>query len=364
MRHSGATTEYSGQANPHPQSPHAMEQLQPGDACLECQGLGRSHKLRYFYISLEEQLLKCESRSCLWPHNDEVSSDEELEMEAPAPLESVSLPPPPLEPTNLPPPPLESNNLPTMEAVLGSENSPDDDDNFILELLQQLTPATATESVGAPPVSIMNLSSMPDPRSPEDAEVKPCPTLGLPDLSFLQENIPEHKEPAKAVIANREEPLPFKLRTPPKLKTTQTHSFKVKQEVAAPVKTSAGPSWQGKMEIPLVPASIKTSNSIKPKGDPFSTPPKKASTQPQTPTQSPPAVNIIISIPELNPAMPFLDAIKRHSAEPKPSARSGVRRPKQQARGTNGRGIRTQAVRHLIEHLEITKDAKLSSPRP
>ncbi|XP_037715967.1 uncharacterized protein LOC119550993 [Drosophila subpulchrella] len=363
MRHSGTTTECSGQANPHPQSSHAMEQLQPGDACLECQGLGRSHKLRYFYISLEEQLLKCESRSCLWPHNDEVSSDEELEMQAPAPLESVSLPPSALESANLLPP-LESNNLPPMEAAVGSENSPDDDDNFIMELLQQLTPATATDCGGAPPESTMNLSSMPDPRSLEAVEVKPCPALGLPDLSFLQENIPEHKESAKAVIANRGEPLPFKLRTPPKLQTTQTHRYKVKQEVAAPIKTSAGPSWQGKVEIPLVPASVKTSNSIKPKGDPFSTPPKKASTQPQTPSQSPPAVNIIISIPELNPAMPFLDAIKRHSAEPKPSARSGVRRPKQQARGTNGRGIRTQAVRHLIEHLEITKDVKHSSPRP
>lgn len=52
-------------------------ELQPGDACEECRSQGLDHKLRYFYINLEEQLLKCESRSCLWPHNDEVSSDEE-----------------------------------------------------------------------------------------------------------------------------------------------------------------------------------------------------------------------------------------------------------------------------------------------
>ncbi|XP_016958709.1 uncharacterized protein LOC108030353 [Drosophila biarmipes] len=349
MVHSGATTDCSGQTNPRPQSPLPMEQLQPGDVCLECQDLGKNHKLRYFYISLGEQILKCESRSCLWPHNDEVSSDEEPELDAPVPLESVS----PLAS------PVDSTNLPSTESALCSEHSPDDDDDFILELLQQLNPATETKSSEAEP--IMNLSSMPDLSSLEAVEEKPCPALGLPDLSFLEENNAKQNESAVKVI--REEPLPPKLKTPPKLKPAQSHSLKVKQEVAAPNKSFAGPSWQEKMEIPLLPASLKTTASIKTKGGPFSTPLKKASTQPQTPPQSPPpAVNIVISIPELNPAMPFLDAIKRHSTEPKPSARGGTKRPKQQARGTTGRGIRAQAVRHLIEHLETTKDAKLSSP--
>lgn len=62
-----------------------MEQLKPGDACQECLAQGKDHKLRFFYLNLEgEQLLKCESRNCLWPHNDLVSSDEELDFETTA----------------------------------------------------------------------------------------------------------------------------------------------------------------------------------------------------------------------------------------------------------------------------------------
>ncbi|XP_017001854.3 pinin [Drosophila takahashii] len=319
MRHSGASTstEFSGHAT------HGMEQLQPGDACLECQSLGRNHKLRFFYINLEEQLLKCESRSCLWPHNDEVSSDEEQDL---VPSNSLSV--------------QESVNLSPRESAPSPEPSPDNDDEFILELLQQLAPATD------PPEFSLNLS-------PEPLEVKPCPEMELPDLSFLEEDIPKQREPSKAVISKQEV---TKLKTPPKLK--------VKQEVA-PLKIPSIPSWQGKIEIPLLPASVQTPPKMKPKGDPFSTPPKKASTQPQTQPEAPPAaVNIIISYPELNPAMPFLDAIKRHSTEPKPAARGGGRRTKRLAKETTGRGIRTQAVRHLIEHLEITTEAKLSSPRP
>ncbi|XP_052843457.1 uncharacterized protein LOC128256833 [Drosophila gunungcola] len=388
MRISGATTEFSGLAstNTHPQSPHKMEQLQPGDACLECLGLGRNHKLRFFYINLEEQLLKCESRSCLWPHNDEVSSDEELDLNAGDPLPAIDVAenPPfsgaaPLADRH-PPCAVLLADPPPPCAVALADPPPDDDDEFILQLLQQLTPGTETDSVESPPESNINLCSVVDLLSLDPTEVTSCPQLELPDLSFLEENIPEHKEPLKAVITKQEIPLlPAKLKSPPRFKTPKSIKIKeegpplkipssqVKQEVTS-LNISAVPNFQSKLEIPLLPASLKTLPRIKPKGDPFSTPLKKASTQPQTQPpihlETPPAVNIIISIPELNPAVPFLDAIKRHSTGSKPSLRGGGRRPKRLARETTGRGIRTQAVMHLIERLETTADAKRLAPPP
>ncbi|XP_032591148.1 flocculation protein FLO11 [Drosophila grimshawi] len=57
-------------------------ELKVGDLCEECLQRGLNHKLRYFYVSMEDQLLKCESHQCLWPHNDLVSSsDDEEEQE-------------------------------------------------------------------------------------------------------------------------------------------------------------------------------------------------------------------------------------------------------------------------------------------
>uniref|UniRef100_A0A6P4FH78 Uncharacterized protein LOC108051963 n=1 Tax=Drosophila rhopaloa TaxID=1041015 RepID=A0A6P4FH78_DRORH len=360
-----------------------MEQLQPGDACLECLGLGKNHKLRFFNINLEEQLLKCESRSCLWPHNDEVSSDEELDLGAGVPFSD------PLSAIRVVETP--GPTLPPPSGAISLANPPsDDDDEFILQLLQQLTPSTDTNSVESFTESNMNLSSMADLFSLNHTEEKSCPELELPDLSFLEENITGLKEPPKAVIAKQEITLlPAKLRSPPKSKIPQSYKVKVevaplktpssqvkqdvvplntcssqtKQEVA-PLKIFTGSTFQRKLEIPLLPASLNSSPRIKPKGDPFSTPPKKASTQPQTQLQTSPAVNIIISIPELNPAIPFLDAIKRHSAEAKHTARAGGRRPRRLTRETPGRGIRTQELRNLIEQLETTADAKRSAPPP
>ncbi|XP_017838791.1 uncharacterized protein LOC108597022 [Drosophila busckii] len=86
-------------------------QLKLGDNCQECQSLGLTHKLRYFYINFEEQLLKCESRTCLWPHNDEVSSDEEQEM--------------------------HSDSKPARQV-----DDADDDDAFIRDLMEQLESTT------------------------------------------------------------------------------------------------------------------------------------------------------------------------------------------------------------------------------
>ncbi|KQS70829.1 uncharacterized protein LOC26526886 [Drosophila erecta] len=330
-----------------------MERLQPGDECLECQSEGRNHTLRYFYINLEEQLLKCESRSCLWPHNDEVSSDEDLNLEAALPISALHS-----KPSESPAP-----TLPSQPFALSSKPPPDDDDTFILELLQQLTPATETDSVEPPLKANVSFTSMPDLHSP--SEEKPCSELELPDLSFLEENITVNEEPLQALKSELELPsnrLSGKLRSPPKTKTSQTQDTGAKQHVTPP-KVPTAPSWENKPEIPLLPACVKgtvgTPPSIKPKGSPFSSPPKKASTEPQLLT--PPAVNIVISVPELRPGMSgmFLDAIKRHSTEAKHSR--GGRRPRRLTRETISRGIRTQDVMHVIKHLETTTETKCPS---
>ncbi|XP_043644789.1 uncharacterized protein LOC122614298 [Drosophila teissieri] len=354
MRIPGATSEFFSLGNRCPLSAIEMERLQPGDKCLECQGEGRTHTLRYFYINVEEQLLKCESRSCLWPHNDEVSSDEDLDLEAALPISALQS-----KPLEYPVP-----TLPSQPVALLSKPPPDDDDEFILELLHQLTPATENESVEPPFKANVRLSSMQDLPSP--LKEKPCPGLDLPDLSFLEENIPVNEEPLQALKSKIEIPftlLSGKLRSPPKAKTPQTQDTEAKQHVAPP-KVPTAPSWQNQSEIPLLPACVKatvgTRPQIKPKGSPFSSPPKKASTQQQSQPLTPPAVNIIISVPELNPGVNgmFLDAIKRHSTGVKPSLRGGGRRPRRLAKETTSRGIRTQDVMHLIEHLETTTEAK------
>uniref|UniRef100_A0A0A1WZ75 Fibrocystin-L n=1 Tax=Zeugodacus cucurbitae TaxID=28588 RepID=A0A0A1WZ75_ZEUCU len=56
-----------------------MEQstFQPGDICLECQLNGLSHKLRSFYIDIDEQIVKCESSTCLYPYENDFSESED-----------------------------------------------------------------------------------------------------------------------------------------------------------------------------------------------------------------------------------------------------------------------------------------------
>ncbi|KRF79148.1 uncharacterized protein [Drosophila virilis] len=92
-----------------------MNSLQAGDACVECLSQGLNHKLRYFYLNLEEQLLKCESRNCLWPHNDAVSTSSS-----------------------------SSSCSDVAEGETQSQSTHVDDDEFIKQLLEQL--ATGNDS--------------------------------------------------------------------------------------------------------------------------------------------------------------------------------------------------------------------------
>ncbi|XP_017019999.1 histone-lysine N-methyltransferase 2D [Drosophila kikkawai] len=341
-----------------------MEHLKVGDPCQECLAQGRDHKLRLFYLNLEEdQLLKCEARTCLWPHNDEISSDEEVDFET-SDIPASPLSVPVASPQFMPPAPLQSmppaslQSLPSLLEDLNAdpatsvpwEESPmpfddpneGDDDEFIRQLLQNLTPATETNSDGTTQEPKLNLNSLPDLKTL--TEVKPTLEPQLPDLSCLDVNIPEqNSKPTKAEIPL----LPAKLLPLPKLKAQGRQTYPRAKQSAQKIQIPAKQEY----EIPLQPAKLMSPPS--PKGEPFISAPQKASTLPRSPTAAvQPAFNIIISIPEINPTKSFMDAVSRHSAAAKPSSRGGGRST---TRPAMGRKPRTQAVMQMIEQLETTK---------
>uniref|UniRef100_A0A034W7P1 uncharacterized protein LOC105224556 n=1 Tax=Bactrocera dorsalis TaxID=27457 RepID=A0A034W7P1_BACDO len=99
-----------------------MEQstFQPGDVCLECQQNGESHKLRTFYIDIDEQIVKCESSSCIYPYeNDFSDSEDENNAEANKSCSS------------------EPNSLPNLDVISFANNECDDADSvrFVEALL-------------------------------------------------------------------------------------------------------------------------------------------------------------------------------------------------------------------------------------
>ncbi|XP_054738027.1 uncharacterized protein LOC129244430 [Anastrepha obliqua] len=51
--------------------------FQPGDICPNCQQNGMHHRLRSFYIDINEQIVKCESVSCLYPYINDFSDSED-----------------------------------------------------------------------------------------------------------------------------------------------------------------------------------------------------------------------------------------------------------------------------------------------
>ncbi|XP_020801256.1 titin [Drosophila serrata] len=352
-----------------------MEQLRVGDPCQECLSQGRDHKLRLFYLNLaEETLLKCEARTCLWPHNDEVSSDEEVEFETSdsiTPLQSM----PPVTPDSLPsapPPSMPQKSLPSLLENLPADTPINatweksripfedpvavDDDEFIRQLLQQLTPVTESDSDESAREPKLNLDSLPDLETPVEEVVKVKPSLEpqLPDFSCLDLKISEQiSKPQKATIAKAEIPLiPVTLLLSPKLKA---QGRQINPKAKSPAPKIQHPA---KQEYETQPA--KPMNPTSPKGDPFISPPQKASTQPRSPSaaDAQPAFNIIISIPEINPTKSFMDAVSRHSAAGKPVARGGGRNT---PRPAMGRRPRAQAVMQMIEQMETTADAKRTS---
>ncbi|XP_022225752.2 uncharacterized protein LOC111076313 [Drosophila obscura] len=284
-----------------------LEKLKSGDPCRECLALGLDHKLRFFHISLEEQLLKCESRSCLWPHNDEVSSsDEEFDFGEGIPIQASQ-----------------------------NENSaaPDEGDEFILQLLQDLGSGAEAAAVETQPESDLNLISMPDLLSGPSTEPEACAEL---DFSWLEPNIPDKTD--NCLIAKAEIPqLPETLQTAPML------SPKIDTFDAPPL---------------LTPRA-------NPRSDPFKTAPRKASTLPRTEASTLPRKEKTVSPVPLKAASTqpaiiaekkkiptkeneFLDAIKRLDAAPVRSTKTTRRRPI--VRTGAGTALRTQAVMQLLKH--------------
>lgn len=280
-------------------------ELQPGDACEECLSQGLYHKLRYFYINLEEQLLKCESRTCLWPHNDEVSSDEEEEEEG-----------------------VESQSIPTT-----------DDDDFIMHLLQELgtseeLPATETSVDTEASVAPVAQFSMPD-----------LTEFGLVDLATSCENFlsiePQPADSTKISISASPAPpaasakISASVSPPPKLlsnlkacdKTLSmpaTNTTKATAENATYAQPEGTPSINFTISQPEE-MDLKPAITPAPKPQLFQLPPRKASTlftKEQQPASSKPPPSKEMPPPSSTTSS-FLDALRRQPVRP-------IRSPPQQ----------------------------------
>uniref|UniRef100_A0A1I8NR81 Uncharacterized protein n=1 Tax=Stomoxys calcitrans TaxID=35570 RepID=A0A1I8NR81_STOCA len=85
-------------------SSNFTQELKVGDLCYDCQQKGIESRLRYFLINLnEDTLLKCESDSCMYPYNEDISSSDEEEEDNAKFLETdfsfthyINSPPPPV----------------------------------------------------------------------------------------------------------------------------------------------------------------------------------------------------------------------------------------------------------------------------
>ncbi|KAH8341811.1 hypothetical protein KR067_011762 [Drosophila pandora] len=330
-----------------------MDRLKPGDSCLECLELGLDHKLRLFYINLEEELLKCESRTCLWPHNDEVFSDEDVDFADPAETDlnvwksdhsSASFSSPPAYPAPKTTDKVESSSYPEEASFPATE--PDDDDEFIIGLLQQLDPAPQI------------VSSLPELSSEAHPETKTQSDFDMPNLMDFNIDFPEPEtEPA---TESEKPPLDKESGHPPtklKIKEQKGSLLKsLKSQLSDKLNSSSEKELKSEEKFNPVPADIKPQITNNQQIDPFSSPLKKASTQPRSPQ---PALNIIISIPELKKPNSFLDVIKRHNTE----RSSGARGEKRNRHPGRGRGRYTKAVKHLFDNLENT-NGKQTPPRP
>lgn len=322
-------------------------ELQPGYPCEECLSQGLHHKLRYFYINLEEQILKCESRSCLWPHNDEVSSDEEKQEER-----------------------VESQSIPTT-----------DDDDFIMQLLQELGPSEELPGTEAnedtdllAETSVAEQFSMPD-----------LTDFGLADLATSCENfLSIEPQPADSTkISASATPSPAAASASavqvPKLlsnlkacdKTLSmpaTNTTKATAENATYTQPEAAPSINFIISIPDLGQQLKQEVDLKPAPKPqlFQLPPCKASTlptkkQPTSPKAPPP------KSPEMPPpsstTSSFLDALRRQPVRPIRSPPQRLPRKRRTAAGAVPRSgpPPTQLVMQFLGRLEADRQKEVKT---
>lgn len=284
-----------------------MESLQPGDACVECSSRGLNHKLRYFYINLNEQLLKCESRRCLWPHTDAVSSssdDEEEDEIARSPCISLNM----------------------------------DDDEFIKQLLETLTPDAKGETSRESDAIHSNCDSNLTQNVPSSSNVTkdileeshPSATTTAPELSMPNLFAESEQQPEKAAF-NLDS-----VNAPPFQLSVQAgdiaYTISIPQELPTPT-------------IPLEKELPKTST--------FQSPPKKASTLPRSKLQSQPKPPAAPTSNET--ASQFLNAIK---AQPVQSARTKRNRQRSRPESSSSGGsarFSTQDVKQTLERISKQK---------
>ncbi|XP_017867658.1 PREDICTED: fibronectin-binding protein A-like isoform X1 [Drosophila arizonae] len=307
-----------------------MERLQPGDACVECSSRGVNHKLRYFYINLNEQLLKCESRRCLWPHTDAVSSSSSSDDEQ----ETIRSP-------------KHSLNL--------------DDDEFIKQLLENLTPSTEiaeastkannskcdsslTPNVPSSSNAIMDLLEESHPPATTTA-----PVISMPNIFGEFEQQPEQTafnlEPVNAP--------PFQLST-----KAGNFATSISQELPTPkiplekeLPTPMIP-LEKELPTPMIPLEKEL-----PKASTFQTPPRKASTLPRSELHSKPMPP---TAPTTNAssstaASQFLNALK---AQPVQGARTKRTRQLPRPESSSGGGsprFSTQDIKQTLERISKQK---------
>lgn len=250
-------------------------ELQPGDACEECLSQGVDHKLRYFYINLEEQLLKCESRSCLWPHNDEVSSDDEEEADA-QPVQA-------------------------------------DDDDFIMQLLNQL--GSSEEQVATEASATTEQFSMPDILA-DDA---------FNDLAATCENIlsiqPQPAAASAKISASASPPkLLSNLNACDKPLSTPAATTTVEKAISSSEEPTPAPSINYIISLPDLGQQLKPEkDSMSTKPQPFQLAPRKASLHspkpPPKPAENAPAMPAAMAAPS-STAAKFLDALRRQPVRP------------------------------------------------
>lgn len=318
-----------------------MESLQPGDVCVECSSKGLNHKLRYFYLNREEQLLKCESRRCLWPHNDAVSSSDEEDIE----------------------PPTHSTNA--------------DDDEFIKQLLEQLASGTTNESSMENRENNSSCDSSLPPNIPSSS-----------DACSIEDILSSKWENAQQLLSSPKSALSL---TPAKqtndLEQCDNRSSPLSATVAATITTTtlSIPHLLSESEQPAVAVSnlksviaqckagdIAYTISIPqpeltpkspakkdlPKANPFQTPPKKASTMVRSQLQQkpqPPAP------PTSSTASQFLNSLNRQpvqSARPRRS-RQCARRESSNSTGTARPS--TQDIKKTLERISRQKESRAES---
>ncbi|XP_030557806.1 uncharacterized protein LOC115760549 [Drosophila novamexicana] len=319
-----------------------MDGLQAGDACVECLSQGLNHKLRYFYLNLEEQLLKCESRTCLWPHNDAVSSSSCSDVE---------------------------------DGETQSQSTHVDDDEFIKQLLEQLatsndstmeTSETNPNSCDSSLKNIEDILSMPNHW--QSAQQLLCSANANSSNTFNLEQCDKLSPVAAATTTTTTtaQSMPDLLTEPACI----TELLSSPANEPAPASSSQPePAFELSAKAGNIVYTISIAQSMPkpksptPKRSFFQTPPRKASTQVRKNQEhQPQAASSTAATAPTQTASLFLDALKRPTTltmatRRPPRGRNAKRRENAPSGGARWR---IQDVKQTLERIEAVSRQKES----